>query len=276
MKCSILIPSWNNLPYLRCCIESIRKHSHFEHQILVHVNEGNDGTKVWLQQEEIQFTSSPENIGICRAMNGLYPLATCEYIMYMNDDMYCLPDWDLHLANEVAAIGHSNFMLSATMIEPRDTGNAAVIVQDMGDSLATFKEQELLATFQQKAHANWSGSSWPPNMVHRSMWDKIGGYNDYFSPGMSSDDDVAMRMWLAGCRLFKGVSASRVYHFQCKSTGRIEKNDGRKQFQTLYGITQNIFNRYYLHKGQPYTGELKGPGLAPGFWLKKGWRAIKK
>lgn len=276
MKCSILIPSWNNLPYLRCCIESIQAHSQFEHQILVHVNEGNDGTKTWLQERGISFTESPENIGICKAMNGLYPLASCEYIMYMNDDMYCLPGWDTALARDVAALGHTNFMLSASMIEPRDTGNAAVMVYDMGDSLETFNKQELLNTFRNLVHHDWSGSSWPPNLVHRTMWDKIGGYNEYFSPGMSSDDDFAMRMWKAGCRVFKGVADSRVYHFQCKSTGRIEKNDGRKQFQTLYGITQNMFNRYYLRKGQPFTGELKGPGLAPGFWLKKWWRAIMK
>jgi glycosyltransferase involved in cell wall biosynthesis len=37
-KFSILIPSWNNLAYLKICVESIRKNSMFAHQIIVHVN----------------------------------------------------------------------------------------------------------------------------------------------------------------------------------------------------------------------------------------------
>lgn len=41
---SILIPTWNNLDLLQLCIESIKKNSAFSHQIIVHINEGIDGT----------------------------------------------------------------------------------------------------------------------------------------------------------------------------------------------------------------------------------------
>ena len=41
---SILIPTFNNLEYLKICINSIKKNSKFNHQIIVHVNEGSDGT----------------------------------------------------------------------------------------------------------------------------------------------------------------------------------------------------------------------------------------
>ena len=35
---SILIPSFNNLEYLKLCINSINKNSKYKHQIIVHVN----------------------------------------------------------------------------------------------------------------------------------------------------------------------------------------------------------------------------------------------
>ena len=41
---SILIPTYNNLEYLKLCIDSIKKNSNFKHQIIVHVNVGRDGT----------------------------------------------------------------------------------------------------------------------------------------------------------------------------------------------------------------------------------------
>ena len=41
---SIIIPTYNNLPYLRKCIESIGKNSFYDNEILVHINEGKDGS----------------------------------------------------------------------------------------------------------------------------------------------------------------------------------------------------------------------------------------
>jgi len=277
MTFSILIPTWKNLPYLKLCIESIRKNSTFSHQILVHINETDADTEKFLDLEQIDYTTSAQNIGICKALNGIAAKATADYIMYMNDDMYCLPQWDFFLAEEIIACSNEQFMFSSTMIEPRNTGNRAVIVADFGQTIDHFQEEKLRQQYQTFAHCNWSGSSWPPNIVHRSMWQKLKGYNEYFSPGMSSDDDFSMRMWQQGCRMFKGVASSRVYHFQCKSTGRIIKNNGRQQFLHLYGITQNMFNTYYLKKGKPFAGRLQGPrAWQVFFWLKKIYLSFKK
>ena len=41
---SIIIPTLNNLPYLKLCIESLRKNSHYNNQIIFHVNNGSDGS----------------------------------------------------------------------------------------------------------------------------------------------------------------------------------------------------------------------------------------
>jgi hypothetical protein len=68
---------------------------------------------------------------------------------------------------------------------------------------------------------------------------------------MSSDNDFSMKFWDAGCRIFLGVGDSLVYHFQQKSTGKIVKNDGRRQFLNKWGMTQATFDRYYLHRGEP-------------------------
>ena len=48
---SILIPTWNNLSFLKLCVESIRENSSLEHQIIVHINDGSDGTLEWVKAE---------------------------------------------------------------------------------------------------------------------------------------------------------------------------------------------------------------------------------
>ena len=49
MKFSIILPTWNNLKYLKICLDSIKRNSNYEHDINIHVNEGSDGTVEYLR-----------------------------------------------------------------------------------------------------------------------------------------------------------------------------------------------------------------------------------
>lgn len=264
---TILIPSWNNLPYLKLCIQSIRKHSVGDHQIIVHVNEGIDGTLEWLTAEGIQHTHSEENIGICVAVNRAAQSAKHDHIMYMNDDMYALPKWDLHLWKEVQTIEDDRYMLSSTMIEPENTGNDAVIHANLGKDIRNFREHDLLTLSLRKE--DWSGASWPPVLVSKKAWDTVGGFSEEYSPGFYSDPDLSMKLWQQGCRIFKGVGKSQVYHFQQKSTKKVQKNDGRRQFMKKWGVTASAFYLYYLQMGKPYTGPLAEPKTSLGLAFSK-------
>ncbi|MES2616780.1 MAG: glycosyltransferase family A protein [Bacteroidota bacterium] len=266
---SILIPTWNNLPYLKTCVESIRKNSTFQHQIILHINEGIDGSKEWAEQENISFTQSKENIGICKALNLASKLANTDYICYFNDDMYALPGWDYFLMKDIDLIGHHNFFVSSTMIEPRE-GNDKNILQgfDFGD-VNNFREKDLINAYRNLGMANWYGASWPPNVVHKSMWDKVRGYSDEFSPGMYSDPDFAMKLWQCGVRYFKGIGESKVYHFMSKSTGKVVKNNGRKTFMQKWKITPGYFYRVMLKMGLPWKGDLPEPKQGLQYYLSK-------
>jgi glycosyltransferase involved in cell wall biosynthesis len=271
---SILIPSWNNLNYLKLCINSIRQHSHFKHQLIVVVNEGKDGTIEWIEnQQDIDYVYSKENIGICYALNACRSIIKTDYILYANDDMYFLPDWDLPIWNEIQTIGHNHFMLSSTMIEPLDTNNPCVIVQNHGTSIETFKETDLLKEYNSQPKINWNGSTWPPNILHIEIWDLIGGMSVEFSPGMYSDPDLSKKCWDLGIRYFKGLGDSRVYHFGCKSTKRIKQNKGSSRFLFKWGLDSNAFVSCYLKRGKPFLGELQEPVIPRSrkinFLLKK-------
>ena len=43
---SIIIPTFNNLKYLQLCLESLQKNSKYNHEIIIHINEGIDGTQI--------------------------------------------------------------------------------------------------------------------------------------------------------------------------------------------------------------------------------------
>ena len=255
-------------------MESIRKNSAYAHQVVLHINDGSDGTLEWATKEGIDYTHTPGNAGICIAVNLAGGICTKDYIVYMNDDMYVCPQWDTHIMEEIKGAGTDNFMFSSTMIEPADHHNPCVIHSDYGDTIEKFDEKRLLAECNTFKKADWSGSTWPPTIVHRKYWHITGGYSIELSPGVSSDDDFAMKMWTAGCRIFKGIGRSRVYHFQSKSTLRIKKNNGRKQFLMKWGINQSTFNKQYTRRGQPYTGPQQEPD--PAVMKKELFRAWLK
>lgn len=253
---SIVIPTWNNLAHLQLVVKSIREHSAHAHQIVVHVNDGSDGSLAWVREQGLDHTASADNIGICYAMNEAAMLARHEHLVYMNDDMYCLPGWDAALQRRAAAMPSDLYLLSGTMVEPRDSGNPCVVVGPYGDGVGNFREADLLRDAPGMARADWYGATWPPTLVARRWWFRVGGYSTELSPGMSSDNDFSMKLWHAGCRHFIGVGDSLVYHFQQKSTGKVVKNDGRRQFLDKWGMTQSTFDRFYLRRGQPLAGDV--------------------
>ncbi|OFY60122.1 MAG: family 2 glycosyl transferase, partial [Bacteroidetes bacterium RBG_13_46_8] len=228
---SLLIPTWNNLKYLQLCIKSIKKNSAFPHQIIVHINEGTDGTLQWIQQNGFSYTYSRINIGVCWAMNAMRRLVDTEYIVFLNDDMYVCPGWDTALDEEIRALPDNRFYLSSTVIQPRKFWCRSVIAPvSFGEDTESFREDDLLQHFMDVQHGDWSGSTWPPTLVHRDIWDLAGGYSVEFSPGLYSDTDFSAKLFLCGVRYFKGVNKSRVYHFEARSTGRVKKNKGNRQF----------------------------------------------
>lgn len=249
---SILIPSWNNLPFLKLCIESIRKHSACDHQIIVHVNEGTDGTLQWVQAEGLDYTYTHQNVGVCFSMNMMRTKVKTDYMCFLNDDMYVLPGWDVALSEEIERLPDNRFFLSATTIQPHTPGDS-LLVADYGDQIDNFREQQLLAEYMSLPMNDWMGATMPPNVVHRDLWDIVGGYSVELSPGMYSDPDFTAKLWLCGVRYMKGLSASRVYHFESKSTGKVKKNNGQMQFLMKWGMTSSTFRRLYTWRGRDFS-----------------------
>ena len=66
---SIIIPTFNNLKYLKICINSIKKNSFHKNEILLHINEGSDGTIDYAKNKKLVYTYSKINDGLCIGCN---------------------------------------------------------------------------------------------------------------------------------------------------------------------------------------------------------------
>ncbi|HAG16737.1 MAG TPA: hypothetical protein DCG69_09520 [Bacteroidales bacterium] len=256
---SIIIPTWNNLEYLQLCLYSLRKNSTFNNQIILAINEGTDGTLEWVEaQQDIDFIHSKTNMGVSFAVNACRQAVKADYIVYMNDDMYVYPEWDKMLLNEIRSLNTDYFFLSSSLVEPQKNNNPNYIsvIRNYGTSVETFDEEKLLSEQNDFEITNWQGSSWPPNVVHKNIWDLVGGYSLEFYPGFYSDPDFSMKLCKAGVREFYGVGKSKVYHFGERTTRKMKKNDqvnrGSVLFLQKWGMTAKTFYTEILQMGKPY------------------------
>ena len=258
---SIIIPTLNNLEYLRICIESINKNSKYKHEIIPHVNIGNDGTVDYLKKNNIKYTHTTYNSGICKGMNLASKLINNDYILYAHDDFYFCPNWDEILKKEIDLIGHNNFYLSGTMV------NNGQINFNCGDTAKDFNEKKFLDHYEDYNYYDFQGSTWAPSLVHRDVWTKVGGLSEEFFPGSGSDPDFNMKLWNIGIRIFKGINDFKVYHFGStvlrKKLSKISKSKygsiGAKIFLIKWGFTIKFFKKFYLKSDSKYENILENP-----------------
>ncbi len=255
---SIVIPTYNNINYLKLCLRSLKKNSSYEHEIIIHINDGSDGTLNFVKTNNLKHTISEKNIGLCSSINKAAKLVSNQYILYSHDDMYFCPDWDKILLNEVKSLDHDNFYFSGTMIE----SNSGHIVYDFGIDIDTFKEEELLSKYKHLNFYDHQGTHFAPHLVSKKMWNKVGGFSEEFNPGIASDPDFNMKLWNEGVRIFKGLNDFKVYHFGSLTTRKkknLIQNRGDKTFLKKWGFSTKFFKKYYLRSKTKYDGPLNEP-----------------
>ena len=259
---SIIIPTLNNLEYLKFCIKSIKKNSKYTNQIIPHVNIGNDGTIDFLKQENIDYSYTEYNSGICEGINIAAKLTKYDYLLYAHDDFYFCPNWDLILSNEIKIIGHNNFYLSGTMM------NEGQIKFDCGSTPSQFDEDKFLTQYNDYNYYDFQGSTWAPHVLHKDLWNIVGGFSEEFFPGTGSDPDLNMKLWKKGVRIFKGINDFKVYHFGSIVTRKYKNHPtittesgskGGKLFLLKWGITIKFFKKFYLQSDKIYKGPLNTP-----------------
>lgn len=267
---SIIIPSVDNFDYLKLTVDSIKKNSKFNHEIIVSVIEeytSEEQNKYFLNKD-IKIFLNKENKGICTSLNNGSKIATSKYLVLSDDDFFYLPDWDTNLILEISKYSHDNFFLSSTMIENKKYINKIYtkfskrypnhIYFNAGGTIEEFNEKKLMDSYRNLQFNDWNGTHHTPCVISKELFEKVNGWSEEFNPASGSDPDFCMKLWNENVRIFKGVSSSRVYHFGSKTTrrGNIKMNNGHKTFLKKWKISIDFFIEHYLKRGTAFKGEL--------------------
>ena len=260
----IIVLAWQKVDYLLNLLISLEDNSFFSHNIYLWLNECNKKEHEKLSNfldfrtkysdHKIEVFESEQNLGIPFPVNTCASFGSNDFVYLIDDDMYVGPDWDIELVDfyNKHNLDKENFFLSSTMVEYNPGSNHS-IHRFFGSGLENFalhKFEKFCNHLIDRDQGYYSLpptiSTFQPVLIPRSLWEKAGGYSEEFAPAIGTDDDLAKKCWDLGCTDMTTVPCSLVYHFQSKSTNKIDRSFGAqnrdKLFIEKYGISIKEFH----------------------------------
>tara|TARA_Y100000034_G_scaffold130123_1_gene187824 strand:- start:71 stop:1279 length:1209 start_codon:yes stop_codon:yes gene_type:complete len=222
---SFIIPSRNNLKYLKWCYNSIRKNSSPIHEICIADDASKDDTREWVEETmkvdpDIKFYVNEESER--KGLTILYDLLVNEYathdrVMFFHSDMYLCPGAD----EMVEKYLRPNKVVTLTRIEPPlHPDGPEKILMDFGIEPEEFDEQRLLnfAELNRETYGfKVTEGIFAPWAIYKKDFQSIGGHDKLFVPQSKEDSDIFNRMHLKGyefIQTWKGL----VYHMTSRGS----------------------------------------------------------
>lgn len=195
-KVVIIIPSYNNLVYLRLCLNSIWKKTGYQYYKVIVVDNGSDSdvieflTTTESIETKLSVIYNEENIGFARAINtGIEAAGDCEFVVILNDDTIVTQGWLIKL---IQYLEISDIKLVGPVTNW--AGNEARIKVDYDDL-------DSMEQFAYKYCSSHEGQFFDIPMLamycvimRRSLLEEIGLLDERFGIGMFEDDDFSLRV----------------------------------------------------------------------------------
>jgi GT2 family glycosyltransferase len=238
------LSTYNNLPYLKLAINSVRKNSYFKNApFIIHAENCTDGTNEWLNENKDKYDLTliiePNNNivrGIGGGMNICAEHVETEYIMFLHSDFYVAKDWDKALLNVSLFYRNDRTWVFSHRIEPNMFNNPSsrpgtvIVDKDVfGAYYYDFNyesfEEYAKEFIKQNIDYQIPKSEGVSGLIKKTIWDEIGGNDPIFAPASWEDIDLFLRMRIAGVK-FVLTGSSLVWHFGARGSHRLEENNG--------------------------------------------------
>ena len=228
---SIIILSYNTLDCTRLCIESVRSYTEAGSYELVVVDNGStDGSAEWLkEQDDLVLWCNRENRGFPGGCNQGLRMAVGDTLLFLNSDTIVTPNWLSNMrralcsADDIGAVGCvTNYCSNGQTIPAR------------------YESLEEMAQFAAAYNVS-DPSKWHPwlmlvgfaYLMKREAYVEVGGFDERFNPGNYEDDDLSVRLRLAGYDLLL-LQDTFIHHFGSASFGRNVSSEEFRKKQEAY------------------------------------------
>ena len=218
---SIIIPTRNNIDYLKLALKSIREQRAYDKcPILIYADDCTGKTKKWLRMYKNIYNFSYHTYegegrkGIVYTVQELIDEVQTNIIFYMHDDMLI----GKHTLEPLLKHLKPKTIISATRIEPPlHPPENCKIIRDFGFFPKDFKEKEFnefVELSKKEFKTKTTKGIFVPYMFYKKDWV---GYDKDFVPQSHEDSDLFWS-WLQKKCEFVQSWGSFVYHFTCRGS----------------------------------------------------------
>ncbi|MFQ5418695.1 MAG: glycosyltransferase family 2 protein, partial [Myxococcota bacterium] len=198
---SVVIVSHDAIAKTRRCLEALRGawDPAYPTEIVVVDNGSTDGSIAFLEkQPDVKLIATGENLGAPRARNRAIPVTRGDWIVFMDNDAVVTPGWLARLRY------HADVDPVVGCVCPQSdrASHGQQIAYEGGDSFEAINAfaDHLAGRQRRRARYGFLFSSFCV-LVRRAVIDRIGGFDERFSPWGFEDDDFALRVQLSGFRV---------------------------------------------------------------------------
>jgi len=228
-KITFVLPSRNNLEFLKLAYSNLKKLSNGYHDILILDDASEDGTNEWLKSLQddnliVYSNPGPERIGIVGMFDKGIESAKTDIIMAFHADMVPSPNLDLNILKHLKPLT----IVSATRVEPplHPAGPEKITI-DFGDEADKFREKDWNEWALENERINKDKITegiFAPWCMYKEDFIAVGGHDPLFAPQSKEDSDLFNRFILNGYNVIQSWDAL-VYHFTSRGS-RFNKHAG--------------------------------------------------
>ena len=199
---SIIILTWNQLPFTQACLESIRRSTSEPYQLIMVDNGSSDGTALWLRElartdDRITVIENARNCGFAAGCNQGISAAQGEYILLLNNDTVVTEGWLggmrelLERYPDAGIIGPMTNSASGVQVV---AGAGYQTIDELPSWAAVFRKDYRYRIIPQRRIVGFC------MLFRRDLVESIGLLDESFGSGNYEDDDYCLRAELAGYR----------------------------------------------------------------------------
>lgn len=230
IKCSIIIPVYNQIHFTKMCIAAIQKNTPERwYEIIIIDNQSTDGTREFLQKtKNVKTISNDDNLGFSKACNQGAEAAENEFILFLNNDIKVVEGWLEPLLKimvddpDVAVVG------SKLLYPDGKIQHAGVITVD---DMVTNRPLDpwhiyyrLDGTFAEANKAReYSAVTGACLLTRKSIFQKLGGFDPAFWNGYE-DVDYCYKIRAAGFKIVYQPKSVAIHYESKSGSERFVKN----------------------------------------------------
>ncbi|WP_236342620.1 glycosyltransferase family 2 protein [Paenibacillus plantiphilus] len=229
---SIIIPSFNQVDYLKQCIDSINDHTDLPYEIIVVDNASEDGTDKYLQRlgGQIRYRILERNRGFAGAVNIGMMMAKGNTILLLNNDTVVTDRW---LNNMLDCINSDPTIGMVGPVTNYISGDQRIEVPYRNVA----EMQGFAQAYNVQDRAKWQRTDRLTGfclLFRRDLWERTGYLDEGYAVGNYEDDDYNIRVRLQGYSLVI-TRDTFIHHYgsvSMKALGErfMEVNDQNLQF----------------------------------------------